>query len=57
MDPLIGGDGSITRVVTSHDPAAAMAEADLVLGLREGRTAFLGEPGAVTERQLKELYG
>jgi len=56
VEPLIGRNGSITRVITSHDPGAAIAEADLVLGLREGRTAFIGEPSAVTEQQLKELY-
>jgi len=34
-----------TRVLTSHDPARSLAEADLVLGLREGRGELLA-PGA-----------
>jgi hypothetical protein len=27
-----------------------------VLALKDGRAAFVGEPGALGERQLKELY-
>jgi heme exporter protein A len=56
VEPLIGRAAGCTRVLTSHDPRAAVAEADLVLGLRDGRTAFLGEPAALTEAALKELY-
>jgi heme exporter protein A len=44
LAPLLGGR---TRVLTSHDPGAALAEADLVLGLRAGRAAFCGPPGDV----------
>ncbi len=43
--PLIGREAGATRVLTSHDPQAALAEADLVLGLEDGRAAFLSEPG------------
>jgi len=56
VEPLIGRASSATRVITGHDPAAAVAEADLVLGLREGRAAFVGEPGKVSDRILRELY-
>ena len=56
VEPLIGRSDTLTRVITSHDPAAAVAEADLVLGLKEGRAAFIAEPRAVTEQQLKDLY-
>jgi heme exporter protein A len=56
LEPLIGRSASVTRVITSHDPDAAVAEADLVLGLREGRAAFASEPGSVTEEQLRGLY-
>ena len=45
VGPLIGRDSGATRVLTSHDPQAAVAEADLVLGLEDGRAAFLTEPG------------
>lgn len=56
LDPLIGRSAAVTRVITSHDPDAAVAEADLVLGLREGRTAFVSEPAALTQEQLRGLY-
>jgi heme exporter protein A len=56
IEPLIGRAVGATRVLTSHDPQAALAEADLALGLRNGRPAFLSAPGEVTDTQLKELY-
>jgi heme exporter protein A len=56
VEPLIGRAAGCTRVLTSHDPRAALAEADLVLALRDGRVAFAGEPDKLTEAQLKELY-
>jgi heme exporter protein A len=56
VEPLIGRAAGATRVLTSHDPRAALAEADLALGLRNGRPAFLATPDQVTEAQLKELY-
>jgi heme exporter protein A len=56
IEPLIGRAANATRVITSHDPKAALAEADLVLGLRGGRPAFVTEPANVTDDQLKELY-
>ena len=39
VEPLIGRASGCTRVLTSHDPQAALAEADLVLGLKAGRAA------------------
>ena len=56
VEPLIGRASGRTRVLTSHDPRAALAEADLVLALKDGRPAFLGEPGQLGEAQLRELY-
>ncbi len=56
VEPLIGRASGATRVLTTHDPQSALAEADLVLGLREGRAAFLGPPGELTGAELKELY-
>ncbi len=56
VEPLIGRPAGLTRVLTSHDPRAALAEADLVLGLRDGRVLFTGEPGELSEAQLRELY-
>jgi heme exporter protein A len=56
VEPLIGRASGCTRVLTSHDPRAALEEADLVLALRDGKTAYFGEPGAVTDAQIKEFY-
>jgi ABC-type multidrug transport system ATPase subunit len=56
VEPLIGRKSGATRVLTSHDPQSALAEADLALGLRNGRPAFLAVPADVTEAQLRELY-
>jgi heme exporter protein A len=56
VEPLIGRGAGLTRVLTSHDPAAALAEADLVLGLKAGRPAIVGPPAEVRPEQLKALY-
>ena len=49
--PLLAGG---TRVLISHDVEHGLDEADLVLGLRGGRTAFLEEKPSVTT--VRELY-
>jgi heme exporter protein A len=54
--PLIGRESGTTRVLTSHDPRAALAEADLVLGLEDGRVAFVSEAGGVDDATLERLY-
>jgi heme exporter protein A len=60
VKPLIGpGRGTAhrrTRVVCSHDPAADLEGADLVLGLRDGRPVLLGPPEAIDGAAIKELY-
>jgi heme exporter protein A len=56
VEPLIGRASGCTRVLTSHDPRAALAEADIVLALKDGRAEFAGTPGELGETQLKELY-
>ncbi|MBV9465130.1 MAG: ABC transporter ATP-binding protein [Solirubrobacterales bacterium] len=56
VEPLIGRASRCTRVLTSHDPQSALAEADLVLGLRDGRPQFVGAPGELAGATLKELY-
>lgn len=55
VEPLIGRGNGRTRVLTSHDPEAAIREADLVLGLRDGRPLFVGPPADIAPR-IKELY-
>jgi ABC-type multidrug transport system ATPase subunit len=54
--PLIGRASGATRILTSHDPQAALAEADLVLGLEGGRAAFLTEPSRVDAESVGRLY-
>jgi heme exporter protein A len=56
VEPLIGRLTGATRVLTSHDPQAALAEADLVLGLRQGRPAFVGTVEQLAKEQLQDLY-
>jgi len=56
VEPLIGRPSGCTRVLTSHDPRAALAEADVVLALKDGRTAFLGPPADLSDAAVQELY-
>ncbi len=56
VEPLIGRGSGCTRVLTSHDPQAALAEADLVLALKDGRTAFVGPADQFTAPEIKALY-
>jgi heme exporter protein A len=56
LEPLIGASCARTRVLCSHDPAADVAGADLVLGLRAGRQALLAPPSALTDIEIGALY-
>jgi heme exporter protein A len=56
VEPLIGRVAGLTRVLTSHDPGAALAEADLVLGLKGGRPAFVSEPNRLSAETVEALY-
>ncbi|MHB8531442.1 MAG: ABC transporter ATP-binding protein [Solirubrobacteraceae bacterium] len=56
VGPLIGGGSGLTRVICSHDPGGGLAEADLVLGLRDGRTALLAPAGDVSPAEIAGLY-
>jgi heme exporter protein A len=56
VDPLIGGASGRTRVISSHDPSGGLAEADLVLGLRDGRPLLLRAAADVTPGEIAELY-
>jgi heme exporter protein A len=44
--PLIGAGSGATRILTSHDPQAALADADLVLALRGGAPVYAGAADA-----------
>jgi heme exporter protein A len=56
VEPLIGSRPGRTRVICSHDPAAGLAEADLVLGLRGGRVALARAASEVTVEEIARLY-
>jgi heme exporter protein A len=56
VEPLIGRASGATRVLTSHDPQAALAEADLVLALKDGRTSYLGDPAGLDGDAVRKLY-
>jgi len=56
VEPLIGPGSGRTRVVTSHDPAGGLAEADLALGLRAGRAELVAPAGAVDPARIGALY-
>jgi heme exporter protein A len=53
LEPLVGRSSGRTRVVTSHDPARGLAEADVVLGLRAGRAELTG---SADEAAVRGLY-
>jgi heme exporter protein A len=42
LEPLIGRGSGRTRVLVSHDVEGALAEADLSIGLKDGRPAAVG---------------
>jgi heme ABC exporter ATP-binding subunit CcmA len=56
VEPLIGASSRRTRVISSHDPGGGLAEADLVLGLRNGRPALLRWAVDVEPDEIAELY-
>ena len=60
VEPLIGAGtdpgGLRTRVISSHDPSGGLSEADLVLGLRDGRPALLAKVADVEQGEIEELY-
>jgi heme exporter protein A len=43
LDPVIGPSSGKTRVVVTHDVSRGLAEADVTLGLRDGRETPAGE--------------
>jgi heme exporter protein A len=56
VEPLIGAASRRTRVVTSHDPAGGLAEADLALGLRAGRADLVAPARELDAAQIGALY-
>jgi heme exporter protein A len=56
LSALIGPESGHTRVICSHDPAGGLAEADVVLGLRDGRAALLAAVDDVDRAAISEIY-
>jgi len=56
VEPLIGAASGRTRVVTSHDPAGGLAEADLALGLRAGRADLVAPASEIDAARIGALY-
>jgi heme exporter protein A len=56
VEPLIGRASGRTRVIVSHDPGGALAEADVVLGLVRGRAALVEPADGLDAAALGELY-
>jgi len=60
VEPLIGAGTDParprTRVISSHDPSGGLTEADLVLGLRDGREALLCDAADIGPEEIAELY-
>ncbi|MBV9214264.1 MAG: ATP-binding cassette domain-containing protein, partial [Actinobacteria bacterium] len=56
LEPLIGRESGRTRVVVTHDVDRGLAEADTVLGLRDGRAVVAGPPAAVDQAAVRKLY-
>jgi heme exporter protein A len=52
LEPLIGRASGRTRVLVTHDVDGALAESDIVLGLKAGRQAFLDEGELAAVREL-----
>jgi heme exporter protein A len=57
VEPLIGRASGATRVLVSHDVDHALAEADRVLGLRDGRVVVDARAGEVTPDAIHTVYG
>jgi heme exporter protein A len=56
VEDLIGRSSRATRVLTSHAPLEALAEADVVLGLRDGHLEFAGRAEDIDPQGVQELY-
>jgi heme exporter protein A len=57
VEPLIGRGSGATRVLVSHDVDRVLAEADRVLGLRDGQVVVDAPAGDITPALLHAVYG
>ncbi len=56
LEPLIGHRSGRARVLVTHDVDGALAEADLVVGLRGGRQVFAAPAAGLDGARARELY-
>jgi ABC-2 type transport system ATP-binding protein/heme exporter protein A len=57
VEPLLGPARGRTRVVVTHDPDAALADADLVLALRAGGSvAYAGPASGLSAGDARAVY-
>jgi heme exporter protein A len=56
IEPLIGRASGLTRVLVTHDVVQGLAEADRVLGLRDGRQVLESATANVDTDQVLALY-
>jgi heme exporter protein A len=56
LDALLAAGPTRSRVIAGHDPDAAIAQADLVLGLRAGRPTLLATPDRIADTEIGALY-
>jgi heme exporter protein A len=55
-EALIGRAAGHTRVLVTHEVESGLAEADVVICLRDGRVALEGRAGAVDAESVRALY-
>jgi heme exporter protein A len=56
-EPLIGAHSGITRVLVTHEIEHGLADADQVLGVRDGTVLIDSPAGQIDARQVRALYG
>ncbi|MCX6386036.1 MAG: ABC transporter ATP-binding protein [Solirubrobacterales bacterium] len=56
VSSLVGPTSGTTRVVTSHDPVGGLEQADIALGLRDGRPVLLAPASEVSAADIGALY-
>ncbi len=55
LEPLVGRQSGRTRVLVTHDVEGGLAEADVALGLKDGRQVFAA--AGIDAEEARGLYG
>lgn len=56
LEPFIGAAPHHTRVIVTHDIEYGLAQGDIALGLKRGRTEWLQPADRVTDAEARGLY-